>query len=470
MLHFIKYIFAFLTIIAFISCSDHEPKPNIVYIFADDLGYGDIGCFGATDILTPNIDRIANEGIKFTDLYSASSICSPSRAGLLTGRYPQRWGLNGVYFPNSFTGMPSSEVTIAEILKTAGYATGHVGKWHLGHLHDYAPLQQGFDSYFGIPYSNDMENVFYMRDNSVAEYNIDQSHMIKRYTEESINFIEQHKTGPFYLYLAHNMPHVPIYASEDFIGSSDRGLYGDVIQEMDWSVGQIISSLEANNLLENTIIIFSSDNGPWLVMEDHGGSAGELREGKQYTWDGGVKVPSMAMWKGHIPSGQVYNKVISQMDWFPTLSHLASATVPDSLTIDGYNITDVLMGEGEREEDEVLLFGISGQLRAYRHGDYKLKLPYEGFKGAIWRHATPAHDTLLVDVTADPGELINLAQTDRPRLATMYQDMDKALDKLGTIPPSLTHRTPSDDLHYDRLIEKYGADVPYWENISVHKK
>ena len=297
-------------IISVLSCKETKltevkttDLPNIVYIFTDDLGYGDLSTFGAQDISTPNIDRLADEGIKFTDFYSASSVCSPSRAGLLTGRIPQRMGINSVFFPESFTGMPSQEITIAEMLKERHYKTGIVGKWHLGHRVEFLPLQQGFDTYFGIPYSNDMESVVYMRDNEVETFEVDQRYTTKTYTEESMKFIEENKDTPFFLYLSHNMPHVPIYASDDFIGTSKRGLYGDVIQEIDWSVGQILKKLEELDLLEDTLVIFSSDNGPWLVMQDHGGSAGILREGKQFTFDGGMRVPTLAMWKGKIPAG-----------------------------------------------------------------------------------------------------------------------------------------------------------------------
>ena len=236
--------------------SKNNQLPNIIYIFTDDLGYGDIGCFGATDIKTPNIDKMAKEGIKFTEFYSAASLCSPSRASLLTGRLPQRMGINSVFFPESFTGMPSSEITIAEMLKNKNYATALIGKWHLGHRREYLPLQQGFDYYFGMPYSNDMASPVYMRGNKVVNLKVDQRYMTKTYTEEVLQYIENHQKEPFFLYMAHNMPHVPLYASEQFIGSSERGLYGDVIQEIDWSVGEIVKKITELGLLENTLIVF----------------------------------------------------------------------------------------------------------------------------------------------------------------------------------------------------------------------
>jgi len=240
-----------------------DDRPNVIIIYCDDLGYGDLGCFGAEDIATPNIDHMAEAGIRFTEFYSASPVCSPSRAALLTGRMPQRMGINGVFFPESYTGMPLKEITIASLLKEEGYATGIVGKWHLGHLKKFLPLQRGFDEYFGIPYSNDMESVVYLRGNEVVDFHVDQSLTTKTYTEEAVAFIKNHKEEPFFLYLAHNMPHVPIYASEDFLGTSERGLYGDVVQEIDWSVGQVITTLQNLQLLDNRFI--ESD-----FLETHG--------------------------------------------------------------------------------------------------------------------------------------------------------------------------------------------------------
>ena len=380
-----------LCVLGLVSCNSEKEKvskneelPNIIHIFVDDLGYGDLSCFGATDIKTSNIDRIASEGIRFAEFYSASPVCSPSRAGLLTGRLPQRMGINGVFFPESFTGMPQDEITIAEMLKEKNYVTGIVGKWHLGHLQKFLPLQQGFDSYFGIPYSNDMESVLYMRGNDVEEFDVDQRYITRRYTEEALKFIDQNKGNPFFLYVAHNMPHVPIYASEDFLGTSERGLYGDVVQELDWSVGQILEKLEQLNLLDNTLVIFSSDNGPWLVMEDHGGSAGILREGKQYTFEGGMRVPTVAMWKGKIPEGIVYNDIATQMDWFPTIAKITGINLPKDRVIDGKDISEVLLNTGKREGSTYMYFD-GTDLQCYRKGNWKIKKPYEGYEGSVWK-------------------------------------------------------------------------------------
>ena len=427
-----------------------EVLPNIIHIFADDLGYGDLGCFGATDIKTPAIDAIAKEGIKFTNFYSASPVCSPSRAALLTGRLPQRIGINGVFFPESFTGMPSEEITISEILKEKNYVTGMIGKWHLGHREEYLPLQQGFDSYFGIPYSNDMASVVYMRDNGVVDYNVNQKQTTKTYTNEALTFIDNNKDKPFFLYLAHSMPHVPIYASEDFLGSSDRGLYGDVIQELDWSVGQIIDRLKTHHLLENTLVVFSSDNGPWLVMEEHGGSAGSLREGKMYTFEGGMRVPTVAMWKGKIEPGSVSNDLANQMDWFPTIAKITAIDLPKDRAIDGQDISKVLFNTGTRETQTYLYLNGSN-LQCYRNGDWKIKIPFEGYSGSRYKQAVVAHDTLLFNLKQDPGERINLYPEQSDLAKKLLKEMHLTYKRLGELPASLSLRTSADESHFKYL-------------------
>ncbi len=455
-----KSIFSLFAILLFVfACQEKESEesnityPNIVFIFTDDLGYGDIGAFGATDIKTPNIDRLANEGIKFTSFLSASPVCSPSRAGLLTGRMPQRMGINAVFFPESFTGMDPEEVTFAEILKAKGYQTAAVGKWHLGHMERFLPLNQGFDQYFGIPYSNDMASVVYLRNNEVEEFNVDQTYTTQKYTEEALTYIDKASGSPFLLYLAHNQPHVPIYASPDFQGKSNRGLYGDVIQEIDWSVGQILEKLEEKGILENTLIIFSSDNGPWLVMEDHGGSAGPLREGKQYTFEGGVRVPTVAMWKGKIAPGQVYESMATQMDWFPTFANIVGAEIPTDRIIDGRDLSSVLFENGIREESGFLYYFLEDQ-RGYQLGDWKVKRPYVGFEGSRGMKAVAAHDTLLFNLKNDPGETINLAKEHPEKLAQMMRAMDLAVKQLGPLPESKMVRSGSDNSHFEYLDQK----------------
>lgn len=456
----IKYLFSVAIGTLLIGCQ-HTKKiesdsnlPNIVYIFTDDLGYGDIGCFGAKDIKTPNIDNLASEGIQFNDFYSASPICTPSRAGLLTGRLPLRMGVNLVFFPESFTGMPQEEITIAEMLKEKGYTSGIVGKWHLGHHYQYLPLQQGFDSYFGMPYSNDMASVVYMEGNEVVEFNVDQRYTTKTYTEKAIEFIEKNQENPFFLYLAHNMPHVPIYASEDFLGTSDRGLYGDVVQEIDWSVGEIVKKLEDVNLLDNTLVIFSSDNGPWLVMEDLGGSAGILREGKQFTFEGGVRVPTVAMWRNKIPKGQIFDYAASQLDWFPTIAGITNIKIPDHHILDGVDISNVLFGEGERTDSTILYFDGVNELQCYRNGSWKVKMPYKGFKGAPYMSAVAAHDTLLFNLKDDPGEKNNIYHEFPEKAIQLLKEMNQKYTDLGEIPPHLFIRSGGDYSHFDYLNKK----------------
>lgn len=432
-------------------------RPNIVFIFADDLGYGDLSCFGAKDISTPNIDLIASEGIKFTEFYSAAHICSPSRAALLTGRLPQRMGITNVFFPESFTGMPEEEITIAELLKQKGYATGIVGKWHLGHMERYLPLNQGFDFYYGIPYSNDMESVHYLSGNKVDSFHVNQVYTTQTYTRKALDFIEKNKKSPFFLYVPHNMPHVPIYASPGFIGTSKRGLYGDVIQELDWSVGEIIKKLKQEGLYDNTIVVFSSDNGPWLVMEDHGGSAGPLRGGKQYTFEGGMRVPTVAMWPAKIPKNQVNNDPTSQMDWFPTFAEICGLDLPKNLVLDGENILPVLEGKSKRLGDEIYYFN-GGTLQAFRKGNYKVKDAFSGYKGSAGMMAELPHDSLLIDLKKDIGSKENLFYKDKNIALELFKLKEQRFNELGNLPKPQVIRLPADKSHYEYLNKKHGRN------------
>lgn len=436
---------------------DGSRKTNFIIIYCDDLGYGDLACFGATDIKTPNIDRLAGEGMKFTEFYSASPICSPSRAALMTGRIPQRMGIHGVFFPESFEGMPVEENTIADLLKTAGYTTAIVGKWHLGHMERFLPLQRGFDEYFGIPYSNDMESVVYLEGNNVVDYHPDQRLTTKTYTEKAVDFIDRNSEKPFFLYLAHSMPHVPIYASDDFLGTSERGLYGDVIQELDWSVGEVLKKLEEENILENTLVVFSSDNGPWLVMRDHGGSAGPLREGKQYTFEGGQRVPTLAMWPAAIKAGTEYNAMGLMMDWLPTFCEIAGVALPGDREYDGESLLKVLTGEGERTGNEFLYYD-GFELECYRKGDWKIKMAYKGFAGQSWKHAVDAHPLLLINLKDDPGELNNLAGSNPEKVQEMLESMEQYKNSKGSYPKPIFIRSNADNSHYDHVKEKYGEE------------
>ncbi len=438
--------------------TSEDERPNFIIIMADDLGYADLGCFdGAVGYSTPNLDQMAADGMKLTSFYSASPVCSPSRAGLLTGREPLRMGIARVFFPTSWTGMAPEEITMAEALKEQGYATGIVGKWHLGHHHWYMPLQQGFDEYFGIPYSNDMNGVVYFEDNEIVEWEVDQSQITKTYTEKSLDFIERHQDEPFFLYVPHSMPHLPIYASEDFDGRTDRGMYGDVIEELDWSVGQILKKLEELNLAENTVVVFTSDNGPWLAFGPEAGSADPLREGKQYTFEGGMRVPAIAQWKGKIAPGSVHEGMISSMDLFPTFVNLAGGTIPQDRSYDGVDVWNVLSSEGERAKDDIL-YTMDNQFRAYRKGDWKIKVPYPGNGVSGWRKEVPAHDTLLFNLRADVEEQIDLSESEPEKLKEMTVLMQQAIDDLGDLPPALVVLPPADQTFVVRNRKRLGLD------------
>ncbi len=370
----------------------HAGKPNIVIIFADDLGYGDLGCYGSPTIRTPYLDGMAAEGLRFTDFYSAAEVCTPSRAALLTGRYPIRSGMCGdrrVLFPNSAGGLPAAEITIAEALKPHGYATAHVGKWHLGIHAGGRPLDQGFDHSFGLPYSNDMDgrpglprgasglpdpprdgwNVALLRDGHVVEQPADQTTLTRRYTEDAVQFIREKKDGPFFLYFPHTFPHVPLFASPAFKGRSRAGIYGDAVEELDWSVGQVLDALTKEGIAERTLVFFTSDNGPWLIMGDQGGSAGLLRDGKGSTWEGGMRVPGIAWMPGRIRPG-VSSELAHAMDLLPTALGLAGVPLPAGVTLDGTDLAPLLF-EGNSLPSRPFFYYRGDQLFACRLGQWK---------------------------------------------------------------------------------------------------
>ncbi len=427
------------------------PPPNFVVIFADDLGYGDLGCYGHPTIATPNLDRMAAEGQRWTDFYSAAPVCTPSRAALLTGRLPIRSGMcddrRRVLFPNSAGGLPPEEITMAEALKELGYGTACIGKWHLGHLPKYLPTSQGFDSYFGIPYSNDMDrvadspggrkafwnpkpeywNVPLMRNQKIVERPADQTTITRRYTEEAIRFIRASRGKPFYCYLAHNLPHVPLFASREFQGRSRRGLFGDVVEEIDSGVGRILQTLRDLQLEQRTLVVFTSDNGPWLIFNQHGGSAGLLRDGKGSTWDGGMREPALFWWPGVVKPG-VIHQMGSTMDVFTTCIKLAGGKVPADRVIDGVDISPVLLGpvcprQIGPSPRKTMFFYRGTKLYAVRHRKFKAHFitqpAYGG--GKAQQHDPP----LLYNLGHDPGEKFDVA-ADHPEVIAEIRRIARA--------------------------------------------
>ena len=417
------------------AAAEKPSKPNFIVIFCDDLGWGDLGCFGNPTIRTKHLDTMAAEGMKFTQFYVGASVCTPSRAALMTGRLPCRSGMcsntKRVLFPDSKGGIPASEVTLAEALKQGGYSTACIGKWHLGHLKPFLPTSNGFDYYFGIPYSNDMDrlasspkgreaifdpkpeyyNVPLMRNEEIIERPADQTTITRRYTEETIKYIDENKDKPFFIYLAHSMPHIPLFRSPEFVGVSRRGYFGDVIQEIDWSVGQILQKLRDTHLDENTLVVFCSDNGPWLIFGDHGGSAGPLRDGKGSTWDGGMREPTIFWWPKTIPAGEVAADVGSTMDLMATFTSLAGVPTPTENKLDSYDLTPVLKQTGTSKR-ESLFYYRGYDLMAVRHGPWKLHLYTQtGYGGKREAHNPP----LLFNLEHDPGESRNVAN-DNPEV------------------------------------------------------
>lgn len=440
--------------------------PNTVIILMDDMGYGDIGRTGANQYETPNIDRLAAQGMQFTWFYCPQAVSSASRAGLLTGCYPNRIGISGALMPWSEVGINPDETTIAEMLKTKGYYSGIIGKWHLGHHQKFLPLQNGFDEYFGLSYSNDMWPVDFdgvpIRLKDSANFKVkypplplmegntkvgevltlqDQDKLTTLYTERAVKFIEKNKNRPFFLYIAQSMVHVPLGVSDKFRGKSPQGMFGDVMMEVDWSVGEVMKALERNGLEKNTLVIFTSDNGPWLNFGNHAGNTGGLREGKGTSWEGGQRVPCIMRWPGMIPAGTVCNKLASSIDILPTLAAITGAPLPDK-KIDGVNILPLLLGDKEAfPRHEFLYYYQQNALEAVQIDYWKLILPhsgrtYRGFKPGSdgWPGPTGTEkiETMqLYDLRRDPGEQYDVSQWYPEKVKELLELAERARADLG---------------------------------------
>ncbi len=427
--------------------ADKRP-PNVVIIFADDQGYSDVGCFGAEGFETPNLDRMAREGVRFTDFYAAQAVCSASRAALLTGCYSNRVGILGALGPKSKVGINASETLLPEVLKPLGYATAIYGKWHLGDSPQFLPTRHGFDDYFGLPYSNDMwpkhptsksfPDLPLFEGESIIEFNPDQRNLTTWYTERAVRFIDKNKDQPFFLYVPHSMPHVPLHVSDKFQGKSKQGMYGDVIMELDWSVGQILDALKRNGLDEQTFVIFTSDNGPWLSFGDHAGSARPLREGKGTSFDGGQREPCIMRWPGKIPAGSVCHEPAMTIDLLPTIARLTGGNVPEH--IDGLDIWPLISGQpGAKSPHEALYFFWGRELQGIRSGRWKLHFPHEyrslagkpGSGGKPGPYTQKKIGLELFDLQSDPGETTNVADQHPEVVQRLKKLADAARRDLG---------------------------------------
>ena len=434
--------------------------PNVIIIFCDDMGYADIGPFGAEGYQTPHLDRMAREGMKFTDFYVGRSFCTPSRAALMTGCIPTRVGIGGNFGPKSTTGLNPDETTIAELLKQKGYATACFGKWHLGHRPKFLPPNQGFDEYFGIPYSNDMwpfhpgvrhlpmkerlerwphlplyEGLKVINPQVMPK---DQVHLTTRLFERAVKFIDKHRDKPFFIYLPSPQPHVPLFASEKYKGKTERGLFGDVISEIDWGVGQIVDALKENDIDENTCIVFSSDNGPWLSYGNHAGSAKPLREGKGTNFEGGFRVPCLMRWPGKIPAGKVCGEIAGTIDLLPTFAQLTGAPLP-SKKIDGKNISDLMFGKPGAKTPHDVFYHYDGgnRLMALRSGKWKLMFaqrynsPIPGKAGIPGKGQRKNIELSLFDLESDISESTNVANKHPEIVERLKQYAEKMRKDLG---------------------------------------
>lgn len=435
-------------------CSTGQAAPNVVLIFTDDQAYGDLGCYGAKHVVTPHLDRMASQGMRFTDFYVAQAVCGASRAALLTGCYSNRIGILGAPSHATKFGINSQEVLLSEILKSKGYATGAVGKWHLGHQPKFLPKQHGFDSYFGLPYSNDMwpfhpegaqfPDLPLIEGDTVIDPQVtaaDQTQLTRQYTQHAVEFIRQNREKPFFLYLAHSMPHVPLHASEAFQGKTGLGLFADVIAEIDDSVGQVLTTLDELQLSSNTLIIFTTDNGPWLSYGNHAGSAGQLREGKGTTFEGGVRVPCIMRWPGQIPQGAVCHELAATIDIVPTVAALVGGSLP-AHPIDGRDISPLMTGDpGARTPHESYLYYWGNELQAIRSGRFKLHFPhsYRSLTKTPGRDGKPGGYTeqktglALYDLEADIGETVDMQHKYPDVVGQLQRLAEAARAELGDV-------------------------------------
>lgn len=431
--------------------AEPDRLPNFVILFTDDQGYQDLGCFGSPDIQTPNLDRMARQGMRFTSFCVAQAVCSASRTAMLTGCYPNRVGILGALGPNARHGISDEEMTLAQVVKQRGYATAAFGKWHLGHHPKFLPTRHGFDEYFGLPYSNDMwphhptagknfPPLPLIEGDKVIQEMPDQTQFTTWYTERAVKFIETSRDRPFLLYVAHSMPHVPLHVSDKFKGKSPRGLYGDVIMEIDWSAGQILQTLNRLGLDERTLVIFTSDNGPWLSYGDHAGSAGPLREGKGTMFEGGVRVPCIMRWPGKIPAGASTNEFAATVDVLPTIAKLAGAKLPADRVIDGKDIWPLMSGQpGAKSPHEAYYYYWGQELQAVRSGRWKLHLPHEyrspgeprGAGGKPGPYVQKKIGLALYDLEADVGEKTDVAEKHPDVVRGLQVLAEKARDDLG---------------------------------------
>ena len=444
--------------------------PNVVIIFADDLGYGDLGCYGHPTIRTPNLDRMAVEGQKWTSFYSAAGLCTASRAALMTGRHAVRSGMISdrawVLYANAAGGLPDSEVTLARLLQDQGYATGFLGKWHLGHLPRYLPTRRGFDYFYGTPYSNDEKisdkwrhlfagkrgwetPAFYdskseywdiplMHNEKILERPVDQTRFTQRYTDRAIEFIEKNKTRPFFLFFAHNMPHVPLFASDGFRGKSLAGPYGDAVEEIDWGVGKILETLRRLELENNTLVVFTSDNGPWRIFREHGGSAGLLRDEKGATWEGGLRVPAVFWWPQHLKPG-VVTDIGSTLDLFTTVCKLAGAPIPTDRNIDGLDLTSALLG-GKSPRDTMFYYR-GTKVYAVRKGPFKAHFSTKPAWGSNLKETK--HDPpLLYHLGHDPAERFDIAEKHPGVIQEMRRIVSAHQDTVTPVADQLIKRLP----------------------------